>query len=224
MIADNLKAVIRRIAESCGRVGRQTSDITLICVTKEASIGQIEEALALGVNAFGENRVQDAIVKFKTIGGKAAWHLVGHLQTNKIKDAVSIFSLIHSIDSVRLAKEIDKEAARLNKKQDILVQVNVSGEASKFGIASGETEEFIKNVSLYPNINIKGLMTIAPEADDPEKVRPFFRKLRELRDAINAERNTQNAIRILSMGMSDDFEVAIEEGSNMVRIGRAIFK
>ena len=216
MIADKLEAVKRRIAESCARTSRDPGDVTLVCVTKQASLNSMEDLLALGVNTFGENRVQDALVKYNTIGDRAIWHLVGHLQTNKTKDAVRIFSLIHSVDSVRLAETIDREAGKIGKVQDVLVQVNTSGEETKFGIASCDTEEFLKNISLYSNINIKGLMTIAPEVDDPEKVRPYFRALRELKCKIGG-------LQILSMGMTNDFEVAIEEGSNMVRIGRAIF-
>lgn len=216
MIADNLKSVRQRISRCCEKIGRPSEDVRLICVTKEAGIPQIEEALGLGVNDLGENRVQDLVAKYKVIGDRAVWHLIGHLQTNKARDAVKIASLIHSVDSIRLAKEIDKEAGKIGKVQDCLVQVNVSGEKSKFGIAPESVIDFIRELSLYPNINIKGLMTIAPEVEDPEEVRLCFRKLRELRDKINKDY-------WLSMGMSHDFEVAIEEGADMVRIGRAIF-
>ena len=221
MIADNLKAVTQRISRSCEKSGRPADSVKLVCVTKEASLSEIEEVLALGVKDIGENRVQDALVKYKAIGGRAIWHLIGHLQTNKVRDAVRISSLIHSVDSLRLAKEIDKEARKLGKVQDILAQVNVSGEGSKFGMKPDEVPEFFREVSLYPNISISGLMTIAPESDDPENARPYFRKLRELRDRLNTIHNTQYTI--LSMGMSNDFEAAIEEGADMVRVGRAIF-
>ena len=240
MIADNLKAVTQRISMSCEKSGRLPDDVKLICVTKEASLDQIKEALALGVKDIGENRVQNAASKYKMIGDKATWHLIGHLQTNKVKEAVRIFSLIHSVDSIRLAKEIDREAKKIGKVQDMLVQVNTSGEKSKFGLSPNEIAAFFKEVSLYPNINISGLMTIAPsldkssgwcheqsqrtpEVDDSEEVRPYFRKLRELRDEINAVRCTHYALRTLSMGMTNDFEVAIEEGATVVRVGRAIF-
>jgi PLP dependent protein len=222
MIADNLKTVTQSIARSCVRSGRLPDSGKLICVTKEVDVSQIEEVLALGVRDIGENRVQDAIVKHKSIGDRAAWHLIGHLQTNKVKDAVKIFSLIHSVDSIRLAKEIQKCASAIDKIQDILIEVNTSGEKSKFGIAPGDTTAFFKEVSLYPNINILGLMTIAPETDKPEKVRPYFQKLRELRDKLQDLKLTTYSLQ-LSMGMSNDFEVAIEEGATMVRIGRAIF-
>jgi len=223
MIAENLKSVTQRIARSCEKVGRSPGDVTLICVTKEASISQVEEALGAGAKNLGENRVQGLVAKHKIAGDRAAWHLVGHLQTNKVKDAVKIASLIHSVDSIRLAKEIDKEAARIGKVQDILIQLNTSGEKTKFGLAPDTVQDFIKEVAIYNNISIKGLMTIAPEVADPEIVRPYFRKLKELSDEINDPRSTIHDPRILSMGMTNDFEVAIEEGSTMVRIGRAIF-
>jgi len=248
MISDNIQSVRQRIAGCCEKSGRRPEEVRLICVTKTASVGQIEEALAAGVAALGENRIQDAVAKHAVIGDRAQWHLIGHLQTNKARDAVKIFSLIHSVDTIRLAKKIDKEAAKLGKIQDILIQVNpvrniisngvnTSGEASKFGIEPGKAEGFIKEVTLYPNINIKGLMTIAPEVDDLEKVRPYFRALRELKDRLSLVKigtvptlvkplpgGQSPFLPILSMGMTDDFEVAIEEGSNMVRIGRAIFR
>jgi pyridoxal phosphate enzyme (YggS family) len=224
MIAENLESVRRRIAKSCEKIGKDASGVTLVCVTKETDAAGIEEVLRLGVKDIGENRVQDAAEKHKAIGSRIRWHLVGHLQTNKAKDAVRIFDLIHSVDSARLAKEIDKEAKKIDKVQDILIQVNTSGEESKFGVTPEDTQGLIKELILYQNITIKGLMTIAPEASDPETVRPYFRKLRELRDKLYELRVTGYELRLLSMGMSGDFEIAIGEGSNMVRIGRAIFK
>jgi len=224
MIAENLKAVTQRISRSCDKSGRPKDAVKLVCVTKEATLSEIEEVLALGVKDIGENRVQDALVKYKAIGNRAIWHLIGHLQTNKVKDAVKIFSLIHSVDSVRLAREIDAQAKRIDKIQDILIQVNASGEASKFGVAPDEASKLFKEVALSPNISISGLMTIAPEVDDPEKARPCFRKLREIGEMLAEILDTRYEIRDLSMGMTNDFEVAIEEGSTMVRVGRAIFK
>jgi pyridoxal phosphate enzyme (YggS family) len=223
MVLENIRSITGRIHDTCRKISKDPSEVELVCVTKGVSLDAIEEALASGVTTFGENRVQEALVKYDSIDGRALWHLVGHLQTNKVKDAVSIFSLIHSIDSARLAKEIDKEASRIDKVQDILIQVNVSGEESKFGVRSEEAVDFFKSILLYPNINIKGLMTIAPETANPEKSRPCFRGLRELLGNINSLGLTPSPLRILSMGMTDDFEVAIEEGSTMVRIGRGIF-
>lgn len=221
MVSDNLKSVTLSIAKSCEKSGRKPEDVKLVCVTKEAALSDIEEILASGVRDIGENRVQEALLKYNTIGDKAAWHLIGHLQTNKARDAVKIFSLIHSVDSVRLAKEIDKEAKKIGKIQNILAEVNISGEASKFGMKPEELKPFFKEIALYPNINILGLMTVAPEAEDPEKVRPYFRGLRELLNELNSMLNTKYSI--LSMGMSNDFEIAIEEGATIVRVGRAIF-
>ena len=222
-IDTNLDSVKQRIASACKKSGRPLEDIELVCVTKTASIEDMGEALKLGVTILGENRVRDAAGKYAVIGNRAKWHLIGHLQTNKARDAVKIFSLIHSVDSLRLAKEIDREAAKIGKVQDVLIQVNTSGEESKSGIKPVEAESFIKELVLYHNINVKGLMTIAPEVDDPETVRPYFRALRELKDKINNLKLTAYNLQLLSMGMTNDFEVAIEEGSNMVRVGRAIF-
>lgn len=221
MIAENLKSVRQRIATCCEKSGRNPEEITLICVTKEASIDEAGEVLSLGVRNLGENRIQELAAKHQALGDRAIWHIVGHLQTNKVRDAVKISTLIHSVDSVKLAKEIDKVAAKPNKVQDILIQVNVSGERTKFGVSPDGLFDLLKEVVLYHNISIKGLMTIAPEADNPELARPFFRKLKELLGRVNAIHNMQYTI--LSMGMTNDFEVAVEEGSTMVRIGRAIF-
>jgi len=217
MVADNLKNVTLKISRCCEKAGRPIASVKLICVTKTAGIDQINEAISCGCRDIGENRVQDAIAKYKAIGDKAIWHLIGHLQTNKVKDAVKIFSLIHSVDSVHLAKEVSKEAGKINKVQDILIQVNTSGEESKFGLAPAAADSFFNEIRLYPNINILGLMTIAPEVADPGIVRAYFRRLREVRDGISGK------LQVLSMGMTNDFEVAIEEGATMVRIGRAIF-
>ena len=224
MIAENIKAVTQRIARCCEKTGRPASEVELVCVTKEATLAQMEEALQAGAGIFGENRVQDAVWKHKAIGDKAAWHLVGHLQTNKVREAVGIFDLIHSVDSARLAREIDKEALKISKIQDVLIQVNTSGEATKFGVTPEAAIGLLKEVALYPNIRIMGLMMIAPEVEDLETVRPYFRALRELRDRINNLRLMAYDLRLLSMGMTNDFETAIEEGSTMVRIGRAIFQ
>ena len=223
-IAGNLEIVTQRIISACVKSGRLEEDVRLVCVTKEVGPGEIEEVLGLGVRDIGENRVPDASIKYKVIGDRAVWHMVGHLQTNKVKDAVRIFSLIHSVDSARLARAIDRESERIGKVQDVLIQVNTSGESTKFGIGPDEVAGLFKDISLCQNINIKGLMTIAPEVDDPETVRPYFRKLRELRDTINSIPYTPYPIPELSMGMTGDLEVAIEEGATMIRVGRAIFK
>jgi PLP dependent protein len=226
MIKDNIIKVRQRIALACARIDQDPGRITLIAVTKGRTVGDIEEAVREGITDIGENRVQEAAFKYNELRQPQAgpppaeafkWHMIGHLQTNKVKEAVKIFDLIQSVDSQRLAQEIDKQAAKINKVQDILLEIKTSPEESKSGLKSGDVEEAIKEAGKLKNINIKGLMTIAPAVDNPEKARPYFRMLRQLRDKTNKPF-------ILSMGMTDDFEAAIEEGATMVRIGRAIFE
>lgn len=217
MINDNMKSVTQRIARACEKAGRVASDVKLVCVTKEASIEKTREVITCGADILGENRVQDAFNKHAIINDTISWHLIGHLQTNKVRTAVGLFDLIHSVDSLRLAAKIDSEAGKIGKRQDILIEVNVSGEAAKFGISPDDLTDLLGSISSFNNIIVKGLMTMAPEAPDPEKARPFFKKLKEIRNSIDRTWD-------LSMGMSNDFEVAIEEGATLVRIGRAIFK
>ena len=222
MIADNVRSVMQRIARCCEKTGRSPDSVRLVCVTKEASIDAMRQAIGAGVKVFGENRVQDALAKYRVIGDAVEWHLIGHLQTNKVKDVVGVFSLIHSVDSLKLARAIDKEAAGQGRPQEILIQVNISREASKFGVAPEEAVDFFKETAAYRNIIIKGLMTIAPEAEAPEAVRTYFKALKGLLGKINMTLGTK--YETLSMGMTNDFEAAIEEGSDIVRIGRAIFR
>lgn len=217
LLADTLASVRQRIRTGCEKAGRSPDDVTLIAVTKTADPAAIKEAVRLGVTDIGENRVQDALEKHAAIGDAARWHMIGHLQTNKARDAVRLFSLIHSVDSIRLAREIDKEAKKIGKVQEILLEVNVSQEATKFGINPDDVTTVYKEIAPYANIQVKGLMTIAPEVADPEMARPYFRRLKELKDALYE-------LRELSMGMTNDFEVAIAEGATMVRVGRALFK
>jgi len=196
--------------------------VTIVAVSKGRSVEQIKEAIEAGIADIGENKVQEALLKYKDLGPKTynlrpiRWHMVGHLQTNKVRDAVKIFDLIQSVDSIRLAREIDKEAAKINKIQDILIEVKTSEEATKFGMPPEQVVDAIKEMRQLKNINIKGLMTIAPLVNNSDKARPYFKVLHELGNKVTG-------ISILSMGMTDDYKVAIEEGSNMVRIGRAIF-
>ncbi|MEE9315683.1 MAG: YggS family pyridoxal phosphate-dependent enzyme, partial [bacterium] len=182
-----------------------------------------EEAIAAGVNIIGESRVREAKEKYEKVESRVVWHLVGHLQRNKAKDAVKIFDLIHSVDSTKLAKEIDKQARKVGKIQKILIEVNVSGEESKYGLSPEGVIPFLQEVSGLPNIKVEGLMTMAPLYENPEDCRPCFKKLKELVEEVKTENIKNVEMTYLSMGMSNDFEVAIEEGSNMVRIGRAIF-
>jgi hypothetical protein len=217
MIKDNIRKIKEQIPNA----------ITIVAVTKGRTVDEIKETIEAGIRDIGENRVNEAVIKYeqlRTMNYQLRTHMVGHLQTNKVKDAVRSFDLIQSVDSLHLAVEIDKQAAKINKLQDILIEVKTSGEAAKFGLKPDEVIEVIKEIAKLKNINIKGLMTIAPIVDNPEKTRVYFKMLRELKESINTIHLTQYPIQILSMGMTDDFAVAIEEGSNMVRLGRAIFE
>lgn len=222
-IKENLEKISEKIRVKSQLVGRDPQEITLVAVTKTVEVDRIEEAIASGANIIGESRVQEAKEKYAKVDNRVIWHLVGHLQRNKAKDAIKIFDLIHSVDSAKLAKEINKQARKVGKIQKILIEVNVSGEESKYGLRPEEVITFLKEVSGLSNIKVEGLMTMAPLYENPEDCRPYFRKLRELTEEVRAE-NIKNVETVyLSMGMSNDFEVAIEEGSNMVRIGTAIF-
>ncbi len=229
MINDNLLRIRERIVRASKGCGRDNDPITIVAVSKGRSVREIREAVDAGIFDIGENRVQEALLKYKQLStdncqlSAIKWHMVGHLQTNKVKDAVRIFDLIHSVDSLRLAEAIDKEAAGAGKLQDILIEVKTSAEAEKYGVAPEAAGQLLREACGFKNIRVCGLMTIAPLLDSPEKTRPYFRKLRQLRDRIYDLRITDYGLRVLSMGMSDDFEVAIEEGATMVRLGRAIF-
>lgn len=224
-IAENIENVQNRIKRAAEKVGRDAKDIKLVTVTKTVDVNRIKEAVEAGLRIFGENRVQEAQKKvasseFRVPSGKIEWHFIGHLQTNKVKYAVQLFDMIHSIDSTALAEELNKQAARINKIQDALIEVKLSEEETKHGVPKNELMELIESTKDMKNLNILGLMTIPPFFDDAEKTRPYFRRLRELRDV--AVKNGYN-LPELSMGMSHDFEIAIEEGATMVRIGTAIF-
>lgn len=218
-----------RIDSACLRAKRNPQEVTLLAVTKSRPIDQIQEAMSAGITAIGESRVQEAIKKYNAphILKNAhilTWHLIGHLQTNKVKEAVKIFDLIQSVDSLDVARAIDTQAERIAKVQDILLEVKTSPEATKFGILPEDTQKIAKEIARLRNLNLKGLMTIAPLVDTPESARPYFRMLAELQNKMNARGIMHRALRILSMGMSSDFEVAIEEGATMIRIGRALFE
>ena len=230
MIRENLLKIKEGISLICSKINQDPNGITIVAVTKGRTVEQIKEAIEAGITDIGENKVQEAISKYNDLQLKAyslkpiKWHMVGHLQTNKVKEAVKIFDLIHSVDSLRLAVEINKQAAKIDKTQDILIEIKTSPEATKFGLERGEAIEVIKEIAKLKNLNIKGLMTIAPVVDNPKKAHPYFRQLKELQEEINQLSTTNYQLSTLSMGMTDDFEVAIEEGSNMVRLGRAIFE
>jgi hypothetical protein len=213
-ITANITAVRRRIAAACERAGRSPGQVTLIAVSKGFAVDAIAEAVGAGQRDFGENRVQEAIEKIDALAARGItprWHLIGHLQSNKAKTAADRFAIIHSVDSLRLAEELSRRAERAG----ILLEVNAAQEASKFGFAPTEVAPALSSIATLPHLDVLGLMTVAPLSDDPEVVRPVFRTLRELRDALG--------LRELSMGMTNDFETAIEEGATMVRVGRAIF-
>jgi pyridoxal phosphate enzyme (YggS family) len=223
IIKNNLEIINEKIKKAALKVNRNPQEIKLVAVTKTATIEQIKEAISAGVKIIGENKVQEAKEKYQILTADIKWHLVGHLQTNKVKYAIEIFDFIHSVDSIKLAKEIDRRSLQFGMITNALVEVNVSGEETKYGIKPEEVEPFLKEISEFSRIKVRGLMTIAPIVEDKEKVRPYFRKLRELSEEIKSKKIKNVKMDYLSMGMSEDFEVAIEEGANMVRIGRGIF-
>ncbi|MFA5367403.1 MAG: YggS family pyridoxal phosphate-dependent enzyme [Dehalococcoidia bacterium] len=214
-IAQNIQEVRERIARAAARAGRSPGDVTIVAVTKTVAEPAIREAIAAGISNLGESRVQEAqrkIAQLSECEPVPVWHMIGHLQRNKVQTALEIFDIIHSIDSVRLAREVSAEAKII---VPVLLEVNLSGEETKGGFPPDELAEALAEISSLPNLSIRGLMTIAPWVDDAEEVRPVFRTLRELRDSFGLEQ--------LSMGMSEDFEIAVEEGATMVRLGRIIF-
>ena len=228
MIRDNIKAVREHISSICRNLNKDPGEITLVGVTKYADADQIKEAVEVGLTDIGENRVQDAQKKFPILDDAApvTKHFIGHLQTNKVKQALEIFDIIQSVDSLRLAQEIDKRVEVAVKTAEILFQVNTSGEDQKFGISKSKAIEIIKQLQDLKNIRVLGLMTIAPLTEDKDMIRACFRDLRLLFEEINTKfSNADNiTMKYLSMGMTNDYEIALEEGANMVRIGSAIFK
>jgi pyridoxal phosphate enzyme (YggS family) len=214
-IAANLRRVRERVDAACRRAGRSPAEVTIVGISKGFPASVVVEAWQAGLRDMGENRVQEAASKIAVAAEKGArprWHLVGHLQTNKVKTALSLFDIIHSVDSLHLVEAISRAAV---KSMPVLLEVNVSGEPSKYGLRPEEVEPTLAKARALPNIDVQGLMTVAPLVDNPEDVRPVFRRLRELAQTLGLPQ--------LSMGMSDDFEVALEEGATMIRIGRAIF-
>jgi len=220
-IERNLETIRERIEASAKRAGRKPEEITLVAATKGVAPELIGEAISAGVRTVGENRVQEALAKYDEIGDSVQWHMIGHLQTNKVGKALDIFALIQSVDSWRLAEELSRRALSRGRVIDVLVEVNTSGEATKFGIEPDQVIPFLERTSLLHGIRVRGLMTMGLFSSDIEIVRSSFSRLRRLKDAI--ERKGLAEIEQLSMGMTSDFEVAIEEGSNMVRIGTGIF-
>lgn len=223
MIKENIDDVKSKIEAACKRAGRKSEDVTLIAVSKTKPVSDIEQAYETGVRDFGENKVQELEEKFPVLSNDIKWHLIGHLQRNKVKYIVDKVELIHSVDSFRLAQQIEHEAEKRNLIVNILVQVNVANEDTKFGLQVCDTLDIIKQISLLSHIRVKGLMTIAPFTDNPEENRLYFRKMKALFDEINTLHIPNVEMKELSMGMTGDYEVAVEEGATLVRVGTGIF-
>jgi len=226
-ISENIARVRERVAAAARRVGRRPAEIALMAVTKTHPTQHIREAYGAGLRLFGENRVQEFAGKAATLADLAGaeWHMIGHLQTNKAAKAAELFSAVDSVDSTKLAEKLDAAARSLHQKLSVLIEINVGGEAAKSGVApdSRDLENLLQAAPSFEALTFRGLMTVPPFTADPQQVRPYFRKLRQLRDEISARKLPTVAMDVLSMGMSHDFEVAIEEGSTCVRVGTAIF-
>ena len=223
-IRENIESIRKRIADAAKRAGRDADEIKLIAVTKTVDVDKVEEAIAAGALDAGENKPQELARKYEVLGDKIRWHQIGSLQTNKVKYIIDKVCMIHSLDREGLAEEIDKRASKIGRVIDCLVQVNISGEESKHGMSREEVEPFVRLIAeKYPNIKIKGLMTMAPFDAEKDEIRKVFRDLKELSDEINNMNIGNVEMRELSMGMTNDFEIAVEEGATMVRVGTAIF-
>ena len=222
-ISSNISLIRQRIEAASARSGRDPRSVRLMAVSKTVALERIREALEAGITLLGENYVQEAREKIPAIGHAAEWHMIGHLQTNKVKYVVNLFDWIHSVDRLELARELDKRAGQNKRRLNVLIEVNVSGEESKNGMEPDAALELVRQVSFLPNISVRGLMTMPPYSDNPENSRPYFQALRKLRDEISATAIPSIRMDELSMGMTDDFEVAIEEGATVIRVGRAIF-
>ena len=224
MLNKNLADIKQRIQNVAKACGRDPKDIKLVAVSKTVEVERVQQAIEAGITVLGENYVQEARNKITTLSRyPVSWHFIGHLQSNKSKYVIRLFDLIHSVDRLKLAKELNKQARKLDKIQDILIQVNISGEATKSGIAQTAAIDLVKEISALEHLCIKGLMTMPPYFNEPEKVRPYFAALRELSDQIRDLNIANVDMNELSMGMTGDFEVAIENGATLVRIGTAIF-
>ena len=222
-VCENYRAVEEKVRNACKKAGRSREEVTLIAVSKTKPVSMIEELLPLGVRDFGENKVQELTAKEEVLPKDIRWHMIGHLQRNKVKYVIDKACMIHSVDSLRLAQEISKEAVKHDLVMPVLIEVNVAGEESKFGVSVEEAPSLVEEAAKLPGIQVKGLMTIAPNVDDPEENRNVFRNLRKLSVDIR-EKNFDNVtMNVLSMGMTGDYEVAIEEGATHVRVGTGIF-
>ncbi len=222
-IAENLEHIRDRIARAAGKAGRDPADVTLVAVSKTVGVEPIRKAIEAGVTTFGESYIQEARAKIPQIAAPVRWDFIGHLQRNKVRHAVGLFEMIHSVDSLPLAREINLAAGKRGKKARVLIEANVSGETTKSGIDPEVTDSLLRELISLPHLSVEGLMTMPPYSDDPEHSRPHFRRLRHLKDALNERFRPVLHLKELSMGMSSDFAVAIEEGATIVRIGTAIF-
>ena len=223
MISEQLQTVRNEIAQACKRSGRNPEDVTLIAVSKTKPVSMIEEAIQAGQTVFGENKVQELCSKYEVLPKNLTWHLIGHLQRNKVKYIADKAALIHSVDSLRLAQTIDQEGKKHNRVIPVLVEVNVAEEDTKFGVSVSETLPLIDEISKLSHVRVQGLMTIAPYVDDPEENRSVFRRLKQLSVDISSKNMNNVYMDILSMGMTNDYQVAVEEGATMVRVGTGIF-
>lgn len=223
MVRENLAQVRKHMEEACRRAGRQTDEVTLIAVSKTKPVSMLMEAYEAGARDFGENKVQEILEKRPEIPADARFHMIGHLQRNKVRQVIDQVTLIHSVDSLRLAEQIEHEAAKKELHVDILLEVNVAREGSKFGFFLEEVEAALREISKYPHITVKGLMTIAPYVEDPEENRDIFKKLHQVFIDMKSKNIDNSSMSVLSMGMTGDYQVAIEEGSTMIRVGTGIF-
>ena len=222
-IKENIAEVEKKVAAACERSGRKREDVLLLAVSKTIDVDRIKEAVDCGLTSLGENKVQEIMDKYDAMGPDVKWHLIGHLQTNKVKYIIDKVEMIHSVESLKLAEEISKRAEAKGVTANILLEVNVADEESKFGIKVDECEEMVRKISVLPNITIRGLMTVAPFVENPEENRGYFRQLKQLLVDINSKKIDNVNMEVLSMGMTGDYEVAIEEGATIVRVGTGIF-
>ncbi len=223
MISENLCEIRSRVAAACARSGRKAEAVTLIAVSKTKPVEMLKEAYEAGVRDFGENKVQEIAEKYPKLPSDARFHMIGHLQTNKVAQVLDKAVLIHSVDTIHLAEKIEKEAAKRGQSIDVLLEVNAAKEESKFGFYPEETEEAVEKLCAFPHIRVKGLMTIAPNVEIAEENRKYFKKLYQLYVDIKSKNIDNGNMSVLSMGMTGDFEVAIEEGATMIRVGTGIF-
>ncbi|WP_342547159.1 YggS family pyridoxal phosphate-dependent enzyme [Paenibacillus sp. FSL P2-0089] len=221
-LQERIATTRERVARACAASGRDSSEVKLIAVTKYVSLNTVAAVLEAGLEEIAESRWQDAEPKWNALGHKGIWHFIGHLQTNKVKDVIGKFQYIHSLDRLSLARELHKKAEAAGLDVKVFLQVNISGEDTKFGLAPEAVEDFLREIAPLDRVKVIGLMTMAPHEEDPEATRPVFRGLRELRDRLNLLGLTPEPIEELSMGMSNDFEVAIQEGATRVRLGTVL--